>query len=186
VATLLALLRAGEQSAAAALNRIAERLSAGELELAAPRLARLIADEQRHDASLARHAAGLPIAPVGDAATRRFFRRLESREPVIHLARVAALDSCVCQVLSRVLMPAGEGLGPSLSGLLSRIRSDEAEHVRAARYLSMSFGLKETQLRSIDLEVRDAFALLLGARAVSFEALGVDSVELISRIRRER
>src|SRR5882672_6995159 len=53
LASLLALLRAGEQSAAAAFDRMTHRLSAGELQLALPPLTALIADEQRHDHALA-------------------------------------------------------------------------------------------------------------------------------------
>jgi hypothetical protein len=133
VATLLALLRVGEQSAICAFNRIAGRMSAGELQLAAPRLTALICDEQRHDHVLAAHCATLPHVVVGDAMTRRFFRGLESRESTVHLARVAALDACVCQVLTRVLAPTQRKLGDSLVVLLSRIRCDEARHVRTAR-----------------------------------------------------
>ncbi len=187
VAALLALLRAGEQSAAAAFDRVAHRLSPGEMTLAAPVLTRLVADERRHDALLATHAQALPEAEVGDAATRRFFRRLESREPGVHLARVAALDACVCQVLSRVLAgTVHEVLGSSLIAALRGIRRDEGRHVRATRILAIEFGMDSERFRQIECEVRAGFSPLLIDRAHAFEALGVDSTDLLTRIRRDR
>jgi hypothetical protein len=186
VATLLALLRAGEQSAACAFNRIAHRLSAGELQLAAPRLTALISDEERHDQALAAHCGVLPNVALGDAMTRRFFRRLESRESTVHLARVASLDACVCQVLTRVLTRATQGqLGESLANLLSTIRRDEARHVRTTRDLARMCGADSELLLVINAEVRHGFAGLLDARAPAFEALGVDCRSLAACIRRE-
>ena len=185
-AALLALLRAGEQSAGAAFDRIAHRLSPGQMVLAAPDLAQLVADERRHDAVLAAHAEVLPVTAVGDAATRRFFRRLESRETCVHLARVATLDACVCQVLSRVLAaPVQEFLNPSLIEALWGIRRDEGRHVRVTRRLALEFDIETARFRQIGFEVRAEFASLLLSRAPAFEALGVDSTALIARVRRD-
>jgi len=187
VATLLALLRAGEQSAAAAFNRIARRLSAGELSLSLPSLTALIKDEERHDGALATFSSALPPIALGDPATRRFFRRLESREPTVHLARVAALDACVCQVLTRVLACSDERvLDTRLTALLSSIRADEARHVRVTRDLARLLGADLAMLRGINAEVRNGFARLLLARAPAFEALRVDSTRLVALIHREQ
>ena len=79
-ASCLAMMRAGEQSAAEAFARIMGRLTRGEHARAAGVLAPLIADERRHDSLLAVHAATLPVVRV-DHDARRFFRRLETREP---------------------------------------------------------------------------------------------------------
>jgi len=186
VATLLALLRAGEQSAALAFNRIAHRLSAGELALAAPQLIGLIDDEERHDAALVVHCATLPSVIITNSATRRFFRGLESREATVHLARIAALDACVCQVLSRLLARADpQPLGEPLRSLLARIRADEARHVRVSRDLARLLGADTTLLRLVNAEVRHRFAPLLESHASAFEALGVDHPHLIATIRRE-
>jgi hypothetical protein len=186
VATLLALLRAGEQSATCAFNRIARRLSVGELQLASPQLTALISDEQRHDHALAAHCANWPPVVIGDAMTRRFFRGLESREPTVHLARVAALDACVCQVLTRVLARATQQqLGESLISLLAGIRCDEARHVRTTRDLARTFGADTALLRVISADVRHGFSALLDVRALAFEALGVDCRSLVTCIRRE-
>lgn len=185
-ASLLALLRAGEQSAAAAFDRIAHRLSPGQMALAAPALTRLVSDERRHDAILAAHAQALPAAIVGDAATRRFFRRLESREPGVHLARIAALDACVCQVLGRVLAaPVDEWLTASLIRSLWAIRRDEGRHVRETRGLALALGVEPQRFREIGGDVRTGFAALLSRCAMTFDALGVDAADLIARVRRD-
>src|SRR5579863_6626682 len=60
LATLLSLLRSGEQSAVVAFTRIFRRLSRGEHSLAWPELALIIEDETRHDQLLADHAVALP------------------------------------------------------------------------------------------------------------------------------
>jgi hypothetical protein len=187
VATLLALLRAGEQSAAAAFSRIARRLSAGEISVSLRPLSALIEDEERHDNALATFGSLLPPIALGDPATRRFFRRLESREPTVHLARVAALDACVCQILTRVLAYADQRvLEPRLTALLSGIRADEARHVRVTRELARLLGADLALLRGVNAEVRNGFVPLLLARAQAFEALRVDSTRLVALIRREQ
>jgi hypothetical protein len=185
LATLLSLLRSGEQSAVVAFTRILRRLSRGEHSLAWPELALIIEDETRHDQMLADHAITLPAVTGGDVQTRRFFRSLETRDSKVHLARVAALDSCVCQVLTRTLAWATvESLSGSLPTLLRGIRADEARHVRTSRALARALGADTQLLRVINLEVRQGFAALLATRAPSFEALGVDCEVLLATIRR--
>ena len=185
-ATLLALLRAGEQSAACAFGRIVARLSAAEEAMALPDLTTLIRDEKRHDDALAAYCSTLPEIAIGDARTRRFFRGLESREPIVHLARVAALDGCVCRVLTHVLQRAAEEhFEASLVDLLTNIRADEARHVRMTRHLVLMLGADVALLRGVDLDVRDGFATLLVERAASFEALSVDCAHLAASLRRE-
>ncbi len=186
LATLIALLRAGEQSAAAAFSRIARRLSAGELMLAAPQIIGLIEDEERHDTALAAHGAMLPSVAIPDAATRRFFRGLESREPTVHLARVAALDACVCQVLTRLLVSSDpQSMGRPLRSLLARIRADEGRHVRVSRNLARLLGADTELLRSVSVDVRHRLAPVLQSCAASFEAVGADYAYLMALIRRE-
>ena len=180
------MLRAGEQSAYAAFGGILLRLSPGEHALATPQLAKLISDEQRHERALGVHADRLPRVAASDAMTRRFFRGLESREPAIHLARVAALDGCVCQVLASVLAQYSQrSAADSLFDLLSTIRTDEAHHVRVTRNLCRALGSDAESMKAIAFEVRHGFAGLLATRADNFAALGVDAGALISRIRRE-
>ena len=186
LATLLALLRSGEQSAGLAFGRIRQGLSPGLLALASPVLNDLIADERRHDQMLEQLCAHLPYVRVCDAQTRRFFHGLESREPRIHLARVASLDACVCQVLTRALALPGIPQGEPLTAIvLSNIRADEARHVKISRALARLQGTPDTQLRVVDLEVRQRFAALLETRTAAFEGLGIDMPNLIAAIRRD-
>ena len=179
-ASCLAMMRAGEQSAAGAFARIMASLTRGEHARAAEVLAPLIADEQRHDSLLAFHAAALPVVPV-DQEARQFFRRLETREPGVHLARIAALDACACQIIGRMLIPVPRAhLRSDLVNALISIRRDEGFHVRQARELALELGVEPLRMREIGSAVRRSFAALLGSRAPHFEALGVDRRALIS------
>lgn len=184
-ASCLAMMRAGEQSAAEAFAGIVARLTRGEHARAAGVLAPLIADEQRHDALLAFQAAALPVVRV-DYDARRFFRGLHTREPGVHLARIAALDACACRVLSRMLAPVVRAhLHRDLVSTLISIRRDEGFHVRQARELALELGVEPLRMREIGSAVRRSFAALLASRAPHFEALGVDCLALIQRIERE-
>ena len=186
VASCLALMRAGEQSAAQAFARIMSRLSRGEYAYAAGSVAALIEDEQRHDVQLSQAATGLPLVST-DFGARHFFRRLETREPGVHLARIAALDACSCQLLSRMLAPATRSLlPPGLADTLVAIRRDEGSHVRTARRLAGAMGVDSGRLHEITRMVRHSFAGLLETRAPHFEALGIDSSLLIQSIDRDR
>ncbi|HEX3396732.1 MAG TPA: hypothetical protein VHS76_08515 [Steroidobacteraceae bacterium] len=162
------------------------RLSRGEYAYAAGRVAVLIEDERRHDIQLSEAAAGLPLVSA-DFGARHFFRRLETREPGVHLARIAALDACSCQLLSRMLAPAVRSLlPPSLANTLAAIRRDEGSHVRTARHLAGALGVDSGRFREITGVVRHAFAGVLETRAAYFEALGIDSSLLIQSIYRDR
>ena len=185
-ASCLAMMQAGEQSPAAAFARIMTRLTRGENTNIAQILSPIIADEQRHDALLAYHAATLPAVRV-DHCARRFFRRLETREPAIHLARIAALDACACQILSHMLAPVARAhLRPALVNALASIRRDEGFHVRQARRLAFELGIEPARMHDIEGTVRRAFAMLLASRAPHLEALGIDCLVLLKRIDRER
>ena len=184
-ASCLAMMRAGEQSAADAFARIMARLTRGEHARAAGVLAPLLADEQRHDELLAFHAAALPVVRV-DHDARRFFRRLETRDPGVHLARIAALDACACQILARMVTPIPRArLRPNLVNTLISIRRDEGFHVRQAHELALELGVEPLRMREIGSAVRRSFAVLLASRAPHFEALGVDCPALIQCIERE-
>jgi hypothetical protein len=179
-------MRAGEQSAAQAFARIMTRLSPGEYAHAAGAVTALIEDEMRHDIQLSESAAGLPFVST-DFGARHFFRRLETREPGVHLARIAALDACSCQVLSRMLAPATRSLlPPRLVNTLASIRRDEGSHVRTARRLAGALGVDTGRFHEIARMVRHGFAGLLETRAAQFEALGIDSSLLIQSIDSDR
>jgi hypothetical protein len=190
VACLVGLLRAGEQSAEQAFGRIAGRLSATQFAHALPSLRAMAADEARHDRLLARAAGAIDgewfrVRPC----VQRFFMRLESRDPRIQLSRIASLDGAVCQLLSAVL---SKGLGtarttlpPPVLATLVTIRADEGRHVRIARALARELGQDAASFRAFDLETRHRFSGVLGHFDGALATVGLDTVTLHSRIRRD-
>src|ERR1700688_4639663 len=80
LATLLNLLRSGEQSAVVAFSRILRRLSHGERSLALPEPLLISGDKTPHDKILPDLPPPLPAVTVDDSQTRRFFRSLETRD----------------------------------------------------------------------------------------------------------
>lgn len=186
IAALWGLLLAGELSAEAAFPRIARRLTRAGAAHAASTLQPLAKDEARHHALLlAYQPPGTGQAVHPRAALRRFFRHLENREPTVHLARVAALDGCVCQVLARVLAAPGAcAIAEPLRATLATIRADEGEHVRVSRRLALQLGASAASLAEQTEVTRVRFASLLAAYEAAFTALGVDTYDLLWRIRR--
>lgn len=71
-ASWLALMRAGEQSAAQGFARIVNRLTPGEYINATETVTQMIADEERHDALLSECATAL-TAVNADFAARHFY-----------------------------------------------------------------------------------------------------------------
>jgi hypothetical protein len=186
-ASLLGLLRAGEQSAYAAMARILRHMAPGAGALACTALAPIALDERRHDHWLGQLDSWLVVpAQRPSPEVRRFFQRMHSTDPALHLARVAALDGCVCQVLYRVLTAPGAGqLDVRLLEVLSAIRLDESRHVRVTRQLAAALGVRADWARVVNLETRHDFGNVLEGFRASFEGLGVDFGDLRSRICRD-
>ncbi len=190
LACLVGLMRAGEQSANQAFERIAGRLSATQFAHALPSLRAIAADEARHDRLLAGAARAIDGEwPRVRPRVRRFFMRLESRDPRVHLARIASLDGAVCQLLSAVL---SRGLGTTHTTLrhplletLAAIRADEGRHVRIARALARELGQDAASFRAFDLETRHRFSDVLGHFDGALATLGLDTVTLRGLIRRD-
>ena len=190
IACLVGLLRAGEQSAKQAFGRIAGRLSATQFAHALPSLRAIAADEARHDRLLARAAGAIDGEGFGlRPGVQRFFMRLESRDPGIHLSRIASLDGAVCQVLSAVLSnrlgTAHTTLPYPVLATLVTIRADEGRHVRIARALARELGQDGVSFREFDLETRHRFSDVLAHFDGALATLGLDSVALRRRIRRD-
>lgn len=183
IARLLGLLRTGEQSAEVAFRRMsASPAVEGTVRTT---LLSIAADEARHDRLLATGSAATGVAAIPpERAVRRFFARLQSRELGTHLARVAGLDACVCQVLACVV-GAGGGLPGPLAIALHTIRQDEGRHVRLARELARRVGTSEATMSELELDTRRAFAQVVTTFDDAFEALGVDVETLGRRIRRD-
>jgi hypothetical protein len=114
------------------------------------------------------------------ARTRRFFLRMASRDPAIHFARVAALDSAVCIVLSTLVKPLSRAT--ALIEIFNRIRSDEARHVRFSRWHSYELGADTSLLANTAARIRGELVALLYPLGSAFEDLGLDADHLFRRI----
>jgi len=184
LAGLLPVLLCGEESAALAMDRIGSSVR-GEREMR-DALARIARDELEHQTLLQRVRAALPEPPHDpelSAAMRRFFMQLASRDPAIHCARIAGVDSAVCLLLG-ALRTRGRPIAmePTLNSVVARIHRDEARHVavtsRYAAELAGSQGVPD-----VAVEARYKLTRLLERRAAAMEGLGVDPDELFERLR---
>jgi len=172
LADALPFLQCGEESAVHAFGR---RLAgaAGSAEQAA--LGAIAADEQRHADWLEALTAALPApAAAPDAASMAgFFRRLLTRDPALHFARIAALDLAVCAILRPLAAPRGAlAAAPEVVAGLAAIRRDEARHVRVARHCAGTLGFEPARQRAVDLATRTELAGLLAPVHASLAALG--------------
>ncbi len=184
LAVLLPMLGCGEEAAAMAFDGLATELADTPVLQAA--LQAIAAEERIHDLIIQQLEATLP-PPVGSkamlAAARRFHVRLSSGGMALHLARIAALDSAVCSVLSGLLRN-GRPLGrdPVTRAALHRIYRDEARHVRVSRNLAMSFGVTR-QVMDAAVEARESLANVLALADAAFETLTVDPAVLNRTVR---
>jgi hypothetical protein len=173
LAALLPILGCGEEAAGLAFSDLAddEDVEAAEV------LRRVAAEEQVHDGLIQALAAGLPAPPdqtrIRDTS-RRFHLELGRGDPAVRLARIAALDSAVCLLLSRLLRP-GTPLAADavLAPILRRIARDEARHVRITRELAIS-RTSEASLKAVGTTVRERLGALLLEAADAFDALSFD------------
>ncbi|OAH45373.1 hypothetical protein AX777_17325 [Sphingobium yanoikuyae] len=175
LAMLLPILGCGEEAAGLAFADLAATYAHDPL--AAQVLDRIAAEEQVHDGLIHSLSAALPSAPPQAELrrrVRRFHIELGRGDPVARLARIAALDSAVCLLLSRLLRP-GTPLAAdvSVSAILQRIARDEASHVRAARGLALARA-GERDLCDVGAPVRERLGALLGELGDAFEALAFD------------
>ena len=173
----LPFLRCGEESAVHAFGRRLARAAQG----ADPAvLDAITADEARHAAWLEALAEALPPPDSGpdagpDAtAMALFFRRLLTRDPALHFARVAALDLVVCAIL-RPLVARGSALSAAaqVADGLRSIRRDEARHVRVARQCARRLGVSAARQHELDRALRDELATLLAPVRSNLLRLGL-------------
>jgi hypothetical protein len=183
LALLVPLLGCGEEAAALAFDAFAENAATG---AACEALAAIAAEERVHDALLRQLGDALPEATGTSrmlAASRRFHIRLGAGGLTAHLARIAALDSAVCTILSRLTHPRGcLARDAGVIGLLRRIRNDEARHVALSRRFALAQG-GIAELRDIAAAARGALADTIALAADAFETLGVDPAALDRRVR---
>lgn len=181
---LLALLRLGEQSAAIAFERLSRSATLRPSDPYRNLLARVAIDEQRHDNELARFTGpAIKLRLRGPA--RRFFIGLRDHDIRVHLARIAAVDGSVCQIITQILARGmRDASATALRKTLDGIRRDEGVHVRIARRAAIRYGASNELLRSVDQETRHLFGRVLCRHTGDFEALGVDAGDLLYRLDR--
>jgi len=177
LAELLQVLACGEESAALAFAHLAGNAAARQA------LLQVAADERGHERLLRGMRLALP-APAADPALRRalmrFYHGLSDDKSGLHFASIVALDSAVCIILGALLAPrrplAGE---PAVAAVLSRIRGDEARHVRLTRDLAAPAA---PAARERAAETRSGLVVLIARRAEAFDALQVDPDRLFRRL----
>lgn len=179
-ADLLPVLLCGEESASLAFDGLA---AAGDASVA-PVLARIAEEERGHDALLSGIRAALPEAtdlPSIRAKARQFYRRLQERDSVRHLARITALDSAACTIIAALVRPRyGISSDPRIAGRLRFILGEEVGHVRLGIAFSATLG---PDRGAIHEETRMALCELLSPCADRFETLAVDPDVLFRRLR---
>ena len=184
---LLPTLLCGEESAFHVFWREGHRVSGLQISRSKALANQIALEELDHEYLLQRLRSCCPVP--NDVATtllraRRFFLRMASRDPAVHFARVAALDSAVCIVLSTLVKPLSRAT--ALIEIFNRIRSDEARHVRFSRRHSYELGADTSLLADTAAHIRDELVALLYPLGSSFEALGVDADHLFRRVNMQK
>lgn len=160
LATLLQLLLCGEESATHAFG---DSLSRSLSDAGRASLDVIAREEVAHAWLIGRWLAKLPESPVAfdRNASRRFFRRLQTRDHALHFARIAALDALVCRILSRLIRGAALAPYPALRAGLSRIRSDEIDHVRIALGHALRLNMRRAEFAMVAVDVESRLSVLL-------------------------
>lgn len=183
LAVLLPILGCGEEAAGLAFSDLAD----GEDHAAASALRRVAAEERVHDGLIQALVAGLPAPPDQSRArvlSRRFHLELGRGDAAVRLARIAALDSAVCLLLSRLLRR-GTPLSADavIAPILRRIARDEARHVRITRSL-VAARMSEASLKAVGSAVRDRLGALLIEAGDAFDTLSFDPRWLLTDVAR--
>jgi hypothetical protein len=184
---LLPALLCGEESSFHVFWREARRLTEVQFRQSLSLARRIAAEELEHERLLRELRNCCPIADDLTAIrlrARRFFLRMASRDPALHFARVAALDSGVCVILAAVAKPLARAR--VVVDTFNRIRGDESRHVRFSREHSCELGADPSLLANTAVRVRGELVELLHPLASSFEDLGLDADHLFRRLRADK
>jgi hypothetical protein len=181
---LMPSLLCGEESAFQVFWREGQRISNAQASRSRALAYRIAVDELEHEHLLQQLRSCCPVA--GDIAsvmpgTRRFFLRIASRDPAVHFARLAGLDSGLCVILATIVKPLSRAT--AVTEIFNRIRRDEARHVRFSRQRSYELGADTLLVANTAAEVRRELVALLYPLGRSFEDIGVDSDHLFRRIK---
>lgn len=140
-------------------------------------LQRIADDEWSHGELIAAIQGELP-PPSADISPSRlavFFKRVEAHDPMEHLARIAALDRAVCQMLQPLLRQGAPlSQAAELHLALCGLRQDEARHVRWARDMAQALGCTEDQQAAINEDMKIRLARLMMPVAGAMERLRGD------------
>jgi hypothetical protein len=182
LATLLPVLQCGEESASLVFDGLAMAPTVADRD----QLRRIAEEERQHEHLLCQLAASLPIplrqAPMRSTA-RRFYLRQQHRSIAVHFARIAALDSGACIILSALLRPEARfASAPAVQSLFKHIYRDESRHVRLSRHHAIS-RLESNVARDIAHETRNQLADVLLTVGDCFESLRVDAMVLDRHLR---
>lgn len=182
LANLLPFLLCGEESAAWGFSLLPSTFTVSEE--ACHTLQRIAAEELVHEQYLEGLRLALPpsteTAPLD--ATKAFFVSLAHDNVSDHLAKIIALDASVCVILAALLdRRSAIAADPVTHQLASRIRHDEAGHVRACREVLASLDNPRPAADSI-YDLRTQLIAVLQPAAPAFEALGVDAASLFRRL----
>ncbi len=175
LARLIPLLGCGEEAAALAFDGLSRTADKGGVEARA--LDVIAAEECEHGRLM--HGLSSALPPVaGQAAllraARKFHICLGQGGYNLHLARIAALDAAVCNILSRLLRKGAPlSKDKTVYTTLSRIRRDEARHVALSRTLAVASG-NIGRARDVGAAARESLAKIMLQEGGAFETLGVD------------
>jgi hypothetical protein len=182
LATLLPVLQCGEESASLVFDGLAMDSTIEDRD----QLQQIADEERHHEQLLHRLAASLPCsrrqAPMRGVA-RRFYLRQQHRNIAVHFARIAALDSGACVILSALLRPMAQlTKAPEVQKLFKHIYQDESRHVRLSRHHAI--GRTEPAIaRDIAHDTRHQLADILASVGDCFESLRVDAAVLDRHLR---
>jgi hypothetical protein len=179
LAGLLPVLGCGEEAATIAFSAMASHIDddpAGQTALRS-----IASDEALHDRIIMGLRATLPTPPDQSETLRlakRFHISLGRAGIASRLARIAALDSAVCSVLSALLRRNGVLAGaPNVLKALKAIWQDEARHVTVSRRLALARA-SGAVLRPLAFETREALAEILLLASDALEVLEVDPARM--------
>ncbi len=188
LAQLLPCLMCGEESAVFVFYRAGRRTD-NATSVARELLMQIASEEAVHEAMLSRLRMQLPVASNFEELrerSRQFFLQMSSKDPKTHFARIAALDSAVCKIMAALC-----GRNAHIRNckivhrIATKIRSDEAKHVRVSRQFIVDLGFPVSTLRDFNEIVSTDLVTLLSPIGSAFERLGVDSDRLFCRIKYE-
>lgn len=183
---ILPSLACGEESAVHAFYREGNRTSQEGMAASRSLLYQIAREEEQHELLLRRLRSQCPVPNDLEAIRRRaqwFFLQIASKDPAIHFARIAGLDSGVCILMAAAAhkTPAFDK-APAILQIFGRIRSDEARHVKFSRKHAIELGTEPAQLAEGTELARKGLVDILSPLGDAFEIFGVDADRLFRRI----